>query len=171
MWWRQYCSVMNLTSDTYMSRGETSAVGTKTIFPLLTNDGPGRHSSFHMMENKRWNPVNLLSFVLNSSITSGLSIPPSPCLSMDTYSKLQGLGNLLLGPDPTHWNTFKGTVAQDFGVLVIGSTQILLVPLEVYARRISNFDDYSRRYSNMRLTSRCKLLYHVHTPRSQLGNL
>ena len=33
--------------------GETYAVGTKTIFPWLTNDGPGRHSSFHMMENKR----------------------------------------------------------------------------------------------------------------------
>ena len=32
---------------------ETSAVGPKTIFPWLTNDGPGRHSSFHMMENKR----------------------------------------------------------------------------------------------------------------------
>jgi len=61
---------------------ETSAVGPKTIFPWLTNDGLGHHSSFHMMENKRWNPVKLLSFLLNSSITSGLSISLPPCLSM-----------------------------------------------------------------------------------------
>ena len=70
----------------YEVGGETSAVGTKTIFPWLTNYGPGRHSSFHMMETKRWNPVKLLSFVLNCSITSGLSISLPPCLSMYLYT-------------------------------------------------------------------------------------
>jgi len=33
--------------------GGTSAVGTKTTFPWLTNYRPGRHSSFQMMETIR----------------------------------------------------------------------------------------------------------------------